>query len=118
MKGRFGLDEKFESIAPDSLFISEITLAEPKYGVANSATPERNSKTLSNFLTGVQTLPIFDALDTFANEKARLKKEGRPVDDFDLLIGASAIANGLTLVTNNEKHFEGLTGIKIINWTK
>lgn len=118
MKGRFGLNEKFESIVPDSLFISEITLAELKYGVANSATPEHNNKTLTNFLTGVQILPIFDALDTFANEKARLKKEGRTVDDFDLLIGASAIASDLILVTNNEKHFERLTGIKMINWTK
>ncbi len=115
MKGRFGLDEKFESLPPGSLFISEITLAELKYGVANSSSPERNSKTLSNFLTGIQILPIFDALDTFANEKARLKRAGQPIDDFDLLIGSSAIANGLVLVTNNEKHFDRLIGIKLEN---
>ena len=118
MKGRYGLDSKFNSVDVDSLYISEITLAELKYGVANSASPERNSLVLSNFLSGIQILPIFDGLDTFANEKARLRKEGRPVDDFDLLIGSSAIANDLTLVTNNEKHFDRLTGIKMINWTK
>lgn len=118
MKGQFGLDEKFLTISPDSLFISEITLAELKYGVANSATPERNREALANFLSGVQILPVFDALDTFAKEKARLKKEGRIVDDFDLLIGSSAIANDLVLVTNNEKHFERLVGIKMENWTK
>lgn len=118
MKGLFGLDSKFESITPDSIYISEITLAELKFGVANSATPERNNQTLINFLSGVQILPIFDALDIFATEKARLKKEGRPVDDFDLLIGASAIANDLTLVTNNIKHFERLKGIQLENWAK
>tara|TARA_R110000796_G_scaffold96719_1_gene202905 strand:+ start:305523 stop:305879 length:357 start_codon:yes stop_codon:yes gene_type:complete len=118
MKGRYGLDSKFNSVDVDSLYISEITLAELKYGVANSASPERNNLVLSNFLSGIQILPIFDGLDTFANEKARLRKEGRPVDDFDLLIGSSAIANDLTLVTNNEKHFDRLTGIKMINWTK
>ena len=118
MKGRFELDSKFDLANTDSLFISEITLAELKYGVANSATPERNSKALINFLSGIQILPIFDSLDTYANEKARLRKEGRPVDDFDLLIGSSAIANDLTLVTNNEKHFERLTGIRMTNWTK
>jgi len=80
--------------------------------------PERNKKALANFLSGVQILPIFDALDTFANEKARLKKEGRIIDDFDLLIGSSAIANDLTLITNNEKHFARLTGIKMLNWAK
>ena len=41
-----------------------------------------------------------------------------PVDDFDLLIGASAIAHDMVLVTNNSKHFERMTGIVIENWTK
>ena len=118
MKGRFELDTKFQSVSEDSLYISEITLAELKYGVANSATPQRNQEVLSNFLSGIQILPIFDGLDTFANQKARLRKEGRPIDDFDLLIGSSAIANDLILVTNNEKHFDRLTGIRITNWTK
>ena len=117
MKGKFELDKKFESIESDSLFISEITLAELKFGVANSATPDRNKKALDNFLLGVQILPVFDALDIYANEKARLRKKGETVDDFDLLIGTSAMANDLTLVTNNLKHFEQLTKIKLENWT-
>ncbi len=118
MKGLYGLDEKFESVPPEALYISEITLAELKFGAANSATPASNNKALDNFLSGVQILPIFDALDIYALEKARLRKEGRTVDDFDLLIGASAIANDLTLVTNNLKHFERLKNIKIENWSK
>lgn len=118
MKGRYGLNDKFESIPSGSLFISEITLAELKFGVANSTAPKRNNKALTNFLSGIQILPIFDALDVFAAEKARLKKEGMPVDDFDLLIGASAVANGLTLVTNNIKHFDRIKGIQIENWTE
>jgi len=68
------LDKKFKSLEPNSLFISEITLAELKFGVANSSTPARNSKALNNFLSGIQILPIFDSLDTYASEKARLKK--------------------------------------------
>lgn len=118
MKGRFELDRKFELLELSSLFISEITLAELKFGVANSLNPERNAKALDNFLSGVQILPIFDALDVYANEKARLRSSGQIVDEFDLLIGASAVANDLTLVTNNEKHFERLNGISIENWTK
>lgn len=118
MKGSFGLDRKFELLEPSSLFISEITLAELKFRVANSLTPERNAEALDNFLSGVQILPIFDALEIYANEKARLRKSGQIVDEFDLLIGASAVANDLTLVTNNEKHFERLNGISIENWTK
>jgi tRNA(fMet)-specific endonuclease VapC len=54
----------------------------------------------------------------YAKEKARLRKEGNIIDDFDILIGCSAIANDLVLVTRNEKHFKRLTSIKIENWTK
>ena len=116
MKGRYELDKKFDSIEPDSLFISEITLAELKFGVANSQDVKRNTKTLDDFLTGVHILPIFDAIDIYALEKARLRKSGKPIDDFDLLIGATAITNDLILVTNNTKHFENLKNIKIENW--
>jgi tRNA(fMet)-specific endonuclease VapC len=38
------------------------------------------------------------------------------IDDFDLLIGASAISNDLILVTRNVSHFERLEQIKIENW--
>lgn len=117
MKGRYGLDEKLESRHMDALFISEITLAELKFGVAKSERSEKNRKVLNSFLTGVQTLPIFDVLDVYANEKARLQKAGRPVDDFDLLIGATAIANEMILVTNNLKHFTRLSGIQLEDWT-
>jgi tRNA(fMet)-specific endonuclease VapC len=117
MKGRFALNEKIESIDSESLFVSEITLAELKFGVANSQHPAQNTKALNDFLSGIQLLPILEALDIYALEKARLRKEGKLVDDFDLLIGATAIANNMTLITNNTKHFERLAGIRIENWT-
>jgi tRNA(fMet)-specific endonuclease VapC len=41
---------------------------------------------------------------------------GRPVDDFDLLIGATAIVHELTLVTRNTRHFADMNGIKLVNW--
>lgn len=63
MKGRYGLKEKFDSHDSEAIFISEITLAELKFGVANSKFPDQNRETLGNFLTGIQRLPIFDALD-------------------------------------------------------
>ncbi len=75
MKGRFALDKKFDSIDSDSLFISEITLAELKFGVANSQNLSQNAKALDIFLTEIQLLPILEALDIFAREKARLRKE-------------------------------------------
>lgn len=89
MKGKFNLEEKFDNIAANNLFISEITLAELKFGVENSGKVDKNHKALEDFLTGVKIIPIFHCLDLYAKEKARLRKLGTPVDDFDLFIGVT-----------------------------
>lgn len=39
-------------------------------------------------------------------------------DEFDLLIGVTAIEHKLILITDNIKDFERLDGIKIENWFK
>jgi len=74
MKGKFDLETKFDNVPPENLFISEMTLAELKFGVENSEHHEKNKKALDNFLSGVQILPIFHSLDLYGKEKARLRK--------------------------------------------
>jgi tRNA(fMet)-specific endonuclease VapC len=118
IKGKFGLKEKFRIVKKENLFVSEITLAELKFGVQNSESPKKNQATLEDFLTGIQIIPIFNSLDLYAEEKARLRKTGQTLDDFDLLIGVSSVANKMVLVTNNESHFERIKNIEIENWTK
>lgn len=117
MKGMFNLEAKFDKISADNCFISEMTLAELKFGVEKSEKPEKNKKVLDNFLTGVQILPIFHSLDLYAKEKARLQKAGNIIDDFDLLIGVTSVTHKLTMITNNTKHFKRISGIKIEDWT-
>ncbi|MBU1822082.1 MAG: PIN domain-containing protein, partial [Bacteroidetes bacterium] len=102
----------------EACFISEITLAELKFGVENSERPEKNRKALTNFLSGIKILPIIHSLDFYASEKARLRKQGTPIDDFDLLIGVTAVTHGLTMVTNNTNHFIRIRGIDLEDWTK
>lgn len=118
LKGRFQLDKKFESAGLEKCFISEITLAELKYGVENSERIEKNRKVLEDFVSGLQVIPIFHSLDLYASEKARLRKMGRTVDDFDLLIGVTAVTHNLKMVTRNRKDFEHLQNIEIEDWTK
>ncbi len=118
MKGKFDLAIKFDNVASDNCFISEMTLAELKFGVENSEKPEKNKKALDNFLSGVQVLPIFHSLDLYAKEKARLRKAGTSIDDFDLLIGVTSVTHKLIMVTNNTTHFKRVSGIKLEDWTK
>ena len=117
MKGMYQLDAKFQSAGQDRFFISEITLAELMYGVENSEKIEQNRKALEDFLSGVNVIPIFHSLSLYAKEKARLRKEGLLIDDFDLLIGATAVAHTMVLVTNNTDHFKRIEGIQIEDWT-
>jgi len=118
LKGRYNLLSKFEQAGIGNLFISEITIAELKYGAEKSEHPVKNRRAINKLVGQFKKLPIYSALDIYAREKARLRKAGKTVDDFDLLIGATSIVNNMVLVTNNEKHFYQLENIKIENWTQ
>jgi tRNA(fMet)-specific endonuclease VapC len=49
---------------------------------------------------------------------AALKQRGEPIGDADILIGASALAHGISVVTNNEDHFRRIPGLKVLNWLR
>ncbi len=117
LKGQFNLHQKIEDAGIVNCFVSEITIAELKYGVENSNQIAKNRETLEKFQNKFTILPIYTALDIYAKEKARLKKKGKMLDDFDLLIGATAISNNLIIATRNVSDFDRLDGIKIDDWT-
>lgn len=117
MKGKFDLESKFDEVNAEDRYISEMSLAELKFGVEKSEKPEKNKKALDNFLTGVQILPIFHSLDLYAKEKTRLQRAGTSIDDFDLLIGVTSVTHKLIMVTNNTNHFKRISGIKLEDWT-
>lgn len=117
LNGKFDLADKLDKIGFDNCVISEITIAELKYGIEKSTLKEKNRKVVELFQNQIQILPIFPTLDIYAIQKARLKTKGMVLDDFDLLIGATAIFNDLILITKNKSDFERIDGIKIEDWT-
>jgi tRNA(fMet)-specific endonuclease VapC len=119
LRGKLNLDEIIKKKGRENCFISEITVVELRYGAENSDNSTKSHKSLDAFLSGLSIIPIFGSIKRYAKEKVRLKNIGRPMhDEFDLLIGVTAIENKLTLVTDNVKDFERLDGIKIENWFK
>ena len=56
-------------------------------------------------------------IKTFSELKSNLQKAGTPADDFDLLIDSTAFTMNSTLITNNEKRFNRIKGLKIENWS-
>jgi tRNA(fMet)-specific endonuclease VapC len=117
LKGRFNLKSTIAKIGLNNCAISEITVAELKYGAAKSLRPADNNKIIDDFISKFNIIPIYPSLDIYALEKARLKNAGTIIDDFDLLIGATAISNDMILVTNNTSHLGRIENIKLEDWT-
>jgi len=117
LRGKLNLDELIMVRGRENFFISEITVVELRYGAENSDDPIKSHKAVDAFVNGLSIIPLFGSIKRYAKEKVRLKKIGKPMhDEFDLLIGATAIENKLILVTDNVKDFDRLNGIKIENW--
>ena len=117
LRGELNFNQFVEKQWKESCCISEVTVLELRYGAENSNNPQKHHHAVDMFLYDLTVMPIINAI--YAKEKVRLRKEGTPLhDEFDLIIGATAIANDLILVTNNVKHFKKFDGIKIENWIK
>ena len=121
LRGMYEVDKKINQVGLKNCFISEITVLELKYGV--ELLKQRDgidrSAQLNDFLSAISVIPITDALDVCAKEKIRLRLAGTPADDdFDLLIGCTAVAGNMTIATENIKHFRNIEGIKLENWIK
>lgn len=117
LRGKLNLDKMVKQVGLENCYISEITVAELRFGAENSDDPVKSNKSVDIFLKGLTILPIFGSIKRYAVEKVRLRKIGKPInDEFDLLIGVTAVENQLILVTDNTKDFKLLDGIQMENW--
>ena len=117
-KEKYGIRERLQQTGFEKCAISEITLAELIYGAECSINIEKNINIINNFIQHIQVLPVLNAIGIYAKEKSILRKAGILIDDLDIFIGATAIANNMILITDNEKHLNRLSKIQIENWTK
>lgn len=118
IRGRQEVIDKVLAVGIDNCHISEMTYGELLYGVACSSNPTKNSRALESFVNGLDILPLKEVWSTFAQCKCALRKIGRLVDDADILIGSTAIAYKMVMVTEKTRHFENMPGIKFENWIK
>jgi tRNA(fMet)-specific endonuclease VapC len=99
--------------------ISAITLAELEYGVSKSAFPERNRIALTEFVAPLEVVAFDDAAASeYGALRRTLEQKGQLIGSMDLLIASQGLALSATLVTNNEKEFRRVPGLKIENWTR
>lgn len=102
------------SILEKGCAISIITQAELFYGAYKSDQPQKSLVKVRQMLEElmIEVLPLDEKiLEIYGKAKAELEKKGKRLDEFDLLIAATAMSLNLTLVTNNIKHFQRIPGL-------
>jgi len=110
---------RFQKLKPGDAVISVITWGELVFGAEKSKQRKKVMQLLGEFTSFIPVLPILEnAGNTYGAVRAALASKGTPIGNNDLWIAAHAKAAGLTLVTNNEKEFKRVPGLKIQNWAK
>jgi len=102
----------------DPINIPVITLMELYYGAYKSQKVTGNLAIIKTIEQSLEIIPVgIESVETFRMPKSKLENIGSRLDGFDLIIAASALSHDLTLVTNNEKHFQKIEDLKLTNWT-
>lgn len=103
--------------AAEQLCISSITLAELSYGAEKSARRLENLQAIGQFVARLDVLEFSaKAAAHYGQIRAALERTGKIVGPHDMLIGAHARAEGLTVVTNNMREFRRIPGLRTENW--
>lgn len=119
LKQRHGVVGRMVAHPRASIHISAITVAELRAGAAKSSAATRTTRLLEAFLAPIQVVDFTDGdARTYGQVRSRLEKAGTPIGPLDTLIAAHAVARGLVLVTNNEREFARVSGLKLENWVQ
>jgi tRNA(fMet)-specific endonuclease VapC len=109
---------RFRTLRPGEAVLSVITFGELVYGAGKSA---QRGATLELLRELAQVLPVQGlpetAAESYGTIRAELERKGEMIGNNDLWIAAHAKAAGLVLVTNNEREFRRVRGLRVQNWT-
>lgn len=101
----------------DQLCLSTVTAMELIYGAEKSAVPEKNLRVIERFLARLAVMDYdIHAAEHTGQLRAELQKQGTPIRPYDQMITGHARSLGLILVTNNEREFERVSGLRVENW--
>ncbi len=109
--------DRFNDHDSRTLCVSAITLAELRFGVAQSRRRDQTQKKLDRVIAALTVLPFEDdAALACGVLRAALQAQGQPIGPLDTLIAGHALSQGTTLVTNNLREFSRVEGLRLENW--
>jgi tRNA(fMet)-specific endonuclease VapC len=110
---------RFRRLRPGEAALSVITYGELIYGAAKSSQREAALERLRELVHWLPPLPLPEAAaEAYGSIRAEQAAKGEMIGNNDLWIAAHAMAAELTLVTNNEKEFRRVRGLKLQNWAR
>ena len=116
-KGLGNVDKHLLNTSPQNIGIPSIVVYELEYGITRSSSPQKRIEQLQHLCSLVTILPFSQAeAQSAALIRSALEKVGRPIGPHDILIAATAMVAGGTLVTNNTKEFERIDKLQLVNW--
>ena len=111
--------DRFNKLQQGEALVSVITYGELMYGVSKSSKKEVAIAILQEMMQILPLTPLPGAAGAVYGEiRAELEANGKIIGNNDLWIAAHALAAGLILVTNNEREFRRVKGLKIQNWVE
>ena len=114
---RPALDRHLARIPVGNVFISAVTEAELRYGVARIAPAPRLEMLVKEFLLTVTILPWDSAAAlAYAELRTNLERAGQLMWNLDLMIAAHALAGGAVLVTN-DRTFSRIRNLEVVDWS-
>lgn len=110
--------QRYQALRDDQLCTSIVVAAELRYGAANRRS-RYLAQRVAETLDGIEIVPLESPVDSaYAQLRVELERTGNLIGPNDLLIAAQAVALGLILVTDNEREFSRVSGLKIENWLR
>jgi len=114
-----GVKNKLKQVEENhELALSSIVVSELFYGAYKKGS-ERLIKLIENF---IESFVIYDfdkkAAEIYGKIRTELEKSGNVIGAYDLQIAAHALSLDAVLVTNNEREFKRIKGLRIENWAK
>jgi len=117
MRENAGVLSRIREVGMESLCLCAQVKAELWFGACKSQRVAENQARLRLFFNDLPSVPFDDSAAERCGEiRAFLARRGTPIGPYDLQIAAIALANGLTLVTNNTHEFERVPGLVIEDW--
>lgn len=116
LRAHSGLRRRLRRRPLEAMAVAAVVVAELEYSTLRHPQPARWDQAWRALIEGWPILP-FDALAAVHHARLRHALRHQPIGERDLLIAAIALANDLTVVTNNLREFKRVTGLRVEDWS-